>query len=203
MDDSQPGATTRLALLFEGGLGAAALAIGWLVGHSPLVGLGPETGAQQVAAIGWGLVATGPLLVALLVLERLPFAPLRRLQEMATAILLRMFRGASIGQLAVVALAAGFGEELLFRGLVQAGLSRWLMGMPGQVTAVLIAAVLFGVCHWLSATYAVLAMLAGVYFGALLAVTDNILAPITAHAVYDFLALVYLVEPTKMLGSKE
>jgi membrane protease YdiL (CAAX protease family) len=114
-----------------------------------------------------------------------------------------MFGGASFAQLAIVSLAAGFGEELLFRGLIQAGLSRWMGGLEGQITALVIASMLFGVCHWLNATYAALAVLAGAYFGGLLLLTDNILAPITAHAVYDFLALVHLVEPTKMLGSKE
>jgi membrane protease YdiL (CAAX protease family) len=117
--------------------------------------------------------------------------------------MLRMFGGASLWQLAVVALAAGVGEELLFRGLVQAGLERWLGGVEGRIAALAIASVLFGVCHWLNATYAALAVLAGAYFGGLLLLTENILAPITAHAAYDFLALVYLVDPAKMLGSME
>lgn len=202
MDDPQPTETTRLALLFEGGLGLAALGIGWLLGHSPWVGLPAVSAAQPIAAVGWGLVATGPLLVALLVLDRLPLAALRRLREMASAVILHMFGGASVMQLALVSLVAGFGEELLFRGLVQEGLSRWLGGWEGQLTALVLTSLFFGVCHWLSTTYAVLAALAGAYFGLVLLATQNILAPITAHAAYDFLALVYLVQPTKMLGSK-
>lgn len=203
MSDPSPAQTMRLALLFEGGLGIAALAIGWLLGQWPLVGVRFDAPAEQIAAIGWGLVATGPLLVALLVLDWLPVAALQKLRELAAGLILRMFAGASVWQLAVVALAAGIGEELLFRGLVQAGLSRWMGGLEGQIAAVAIAAVLFGICHWLSATYAVLAVLAGAYFGGLLLLTENILTPITAHAAYDFLALVYLIEPTKMLVSKE
>jgi membrane protease YdiL (CAAX protease family) len=32
----------------------------------------------------------------------------------------------------------------------------------------------------------------GVYLGGLLLLTDNLLAPIATHAVYDFVALIYL-----------
>lgn len=202
MEIPRPAETTRLALLFEGGLGLAALALGWLLNHSPLVGFAHEEAARHIAAVGWGLVATGPLLVALMIVDGLPLAALRRVREIASDAILRMFSGASVLQLAAVSLAAGFGEELLFRGLLQAGLSRWLTSPEGQLAAVLITSFLFGLCHWLNTTYAILAMLAGAYFGVLLLATNNILAPITAHATYDFLALVYLIQPTKMLGSK-
>jgi hypothetical protein len=109
-----------------------------------------------------------------------------------------MFGGASVAQLAAVAIAAGFGEELLFRGLVQAGISDFL----GVTIGLAVASVLFGVCHWLNTTYAILAMLAGAYFGLLLVATGNILTPIVAHAAYDFLALSYLVRPERLIGSK-
>jgi membrane protease YdiL (CAAX protease family) len=52
---------------------------------------------------------------------------------------------------------------------------------------------LFGLAHPMSTTYVVLATVVGVYLGGLLLVTDNLLAPIVAHAAYDFVALVYLV----------
>src|SRR6476660_3844746 len=108
MDRSNPARTTYIALLFEGGLGLTALAIGWLVGHSPLVGIGSEEGREQITAIGWGLVATGPLLVALLAIDRVPIGPLRNLHEMTAEVILQMFGGASLAQLAAVAIAAGF-----------------------------------------------------------------------------------------------
>ena len=205
MADPDSAGTTRIALLFEGGLGVGALAIGWLLGHSPLVGISGESeqARNQVAAIGWGLVATGPLLVALVVMERFPVGPLGRLREMTTRVILQMFGGATVAQLAVVSIAAGFGEELLFRGLVQAGLSRLFAGTTGLVVGLVAASVLFGVCHWLNTTYAILAMLAGAYFGLLLLLTGNILTPIVAHAAYDFLALIYLIHPQHLLGSEQ
>jgi len=203
MDSTDADRTTRLALAFEGALGISAMVIGWLVGHWPLVGVSfvDEEARRQVMAVGWGLVATGPLLVVLFLCERFPVGPLRQVQEMTAHVVLRMFGGATSGQLFVVALAAGIGEELLFRGLVQSGMARLLSDWPGQVTALVVASALFGICHWLNSTYAILAMLAGAYFGLLLILTGNVLTPITAHAVYDFLALVYLIRPQSLVGS--
>jgi membrane protease YdiL (CAAX protease family) len=204
MDPADTTRTIRIALLFEGGLGLLAIGIGWLVDQSPLVGISSEAAQlpTQVRAIGWGLVATGPLLLALLTIERFPIGPLRRLREMTTEVILRMFGGATVGQLAAVALAAGCGEELLFRGLVQAGVSSLFPGAVGLGVGLAVASALFGICHWLSGTYAVLAVLAGAYFGLLLILTGNILAPIMAHAAYDFLALVYLIKPHHLIGSE-
>src|SRR5439155_25435454 len=142
---------------------------------------------------------TGPLLVALMLLERVPIGPLRNLREMTSAVILRMFGGASIMQLAAVAVVAGLGEELLFRGLVQTGLSHFF----GLAVGITTASLLFGVCHWLNTTYAILAMLAGAYFGACLLATGNILTPVVAHAAYDFLALLYLVRPASLIASKK
>jgi membrane protease YdiL (CAAX protease family) len=104
-------------------------------------------------------------------------------------------------QLAIVSLAAGLGEELLFRGLVQAGLSNLIGGEYGPWIALAIAAALFGVCHWLNTTYAILATVAGLYFGLLLLWTGSLWTPIVAHAAYDFVALIYLVRPRHLVRS--
>jgi uncharacterized protein len=101
--------------------------------------------------------------------------------------------------LAIVAAAAGLGEELLFRGLAQEGLSRLVGGEYGDWVALAVASLLFGVCHWLNTTYAVLALLAGLYFGLLLMLTGSLWTPIVAHAAYDFIALVYLVQPKNLI----
>jgi membrane protease YdiL (CAAX protease family) len=203
MNQSPAARTTWVALLFEGALGVAALGVGWLLSHVPTVGMAGESGshASPLAAVGWGLVATLPMFAALLLLDWLPLAPLQRLQEIAHDLIAGMFAGASVLQLAIVSLAAGFGEELLFRGLVQAGLSGWIGGSYGPWIALLAASVAFGVCHWVNATYAFLAMLAGAWFGLLLVWTDSLWTPIVAHAAYDFVALIYLVRPNHLVRS--
>jgi CAAX protease family protein len=201
MESSDSARTTQIAVLFEGALAVVALVIGWLVDQWPMIGFSTtaDQAPQQVQAIGWGLVATGPLLVALVIMERVPWRPLCQLRELTSEVIMRMFAGASVLQLALVAAAAGVGEELLFRGLVQAGISRFL----GLSVGIAAASVIFGLCHWLNVTYAILAMLAGAYFGAWMVATGNILTPIVAHAAYDFLALVYLIRPEGLIGSKK
>jgi membrane protease YdiL (CAAX protease family) len=192
----------------EGGLGLLALLAGWLLGHWPAEGIDfsrwsslAEAGPQLQAA-GYGLIATGPLLLALWTIDRVPLAPLRSLRRIAEELLPQMFAGASVLQLAVVSLAAGVGEELLFRGLVQGGLSRLIGDPAGPWIALAVASLLFGVCHWLNTTYAVAAALAGLYFGLLFWLTGSLWTPLVAHAAYDFLALLYLVRPNHLLGSR-
>ena len=63
-----------------------------------------------------------------------------------------------------------------------------------ELRGLLAASVLFGLAHPITPAYAVLAAMIGVYLGWLwLAFDKNLLVPITAHALYDFLALIYLV----------
>ncbi|HEV3237849.1 MAG TPA: CPBP family intramembrane glutamic endopeptidase, partial [Gemmataceae bacterium] len=83
----------------------------------------------------------------------------------------------------------GIGEEMLFRGFTQAALATWL----GIWWALVLASVLFGLLHAITLTYAVLASLAGAYLGLVWIATDNLLAVIVAHALYDFVALTYLL----------
>jgi membrane protease YdiL (CAAX protease family) len=201
MSESKPGRMTLIALLFEGGLAAAAFAIGWFLGHWPAIGMqsGSEGAREQLEAIGWGLVATGPLVVALVIIDRFPLGPLARLRQLTEEVVLAMFSGASVVQLAAVSIVAGLSEELLFRGLVQAGLERLIGGPAAPWIALAVASVLFGVCHWLNTTYAILAVLAGAYFGLLLVLSGNLWTPIVAHAAYDLLALIHLVRPSHLV----
>ena len=191
-----------LALLVEGGLGLAALGIGWLIGYWPAIGIrfDSETAGEQLWAIGLGVLGTVPPLVALVVLDRVPLRSLEQVKEVATRVLDNMFPNPRWWQLALVAAAAGFGEELLFRGLLQGGLAHWISSLAGPWIALCIASLVFGVFHWLNTTYALLAAVAGLYFGWLLIATGSIWPPIVAHALYDFIALCWLLRPNQVVG---
>ena len=56
------------------------------------------------------------------------------------------------------------------------------------------ASLLFGIAHAITPAYLVLAALIGEYLGGLWLWTGNLLAPIIAHAGYDFIALWYLAK---------
>lgn len=184
-----------MAVAFEGGLGLLALLLGWLLGIWPIPGIERSGVAwgDQLPALAWGLAATGPMLLGFWLIDRFAWGPLAALKTDVERLVVPLFRDSSILDLALVALAAGVGEEVLFRGLVQHGLANWLAPPWGIWFALVVASVAFGCAHMLSATYAILAALIGLYLGLLLIWTGNLLAPAVAHGAYDFVALLYLV----------
>ena len=184
-----------VAFAFELLLALGALALGWLLGLSPWYHTASEPHSIESLSrdLLWGLAATAPA-VAVLLLEESPlWRSLTELKHQVSGMLDRLLCGSTHAQLFILALLAGLGEELLFRGLLQAGLARLLPAPFGIVGSLLIASILFGLCHYLSHTYFLLATLAGFYFGLLMIVSGSILPAILAHALYDFVALVYLL----------
>ena len=171
------------AVVFEGGLVLLALGLGWWMTPRP---------QDRIvwSAEGWaiGLAATLPLLVTFVISRRLPLKPFQDLKKLVEELLVRLFDGCTLPQLAMISLLAGLGEELLFRGLLQP----WLTEKAGLLIGLVSSSALFGLLHAITLTYAVLAALIGAYFGWLLIETDNLLPPIVAHALYDFLVLAYL-----------
>jgi membrane protease YdiL (CAAX protease family) len=92
-------------------------------------------------------------------------------------------------------LAAGIGEEMLFRGVLQSTLTDRLLGATAfaQPISIGITSVFFGLLHAVTPLYAILATLASVYFGwVYVALGDgNLLVPMVCHAVYDVGALLW------------
>ena len=94
----------------------------------------------------------------------------------------------------MISLAAGVGEELLFRG-VMLDAPRQLVNLPCSPWVELIGSgVLFGLAHAFSRTYFFLATLAGIYLGSLLIITESLIPAIITHSLYDFVVLVYLLK---------
>ena len=142
----------------------------------------------DAAGAGAGLVATLPMVALLLWCLRTPWGPMRRLVALVEERLGPPLGSASLGGILLLATLAGIGEELLFRGVIQV----WLADRFPLWLAVGGASLLFGVGHWLSASYAVLAAGIGAYLGVVFLLTGNLLAPIVAHAGYDVVALLVL-----------
>lgn len=184
-----------VAFAFELLLALGAVALGWLLGISPwYYTAGDPFSVESLSRdLLWGLAATAPA-VAVLLLEESPlWRSFTDLKHQVTGMLNRLLCGSTHTQLFVLALLAGLGEELLFRGLLQTGLARLLPAPFAIVGSLLIASIVFGLCHYLSHTYFLLATLAGFYFGLLMIVSGSILPAILAHALYDFVALAYLL----------
>jgi membrane protease YdiL (CAAX protease family) len=178
-----------LAVLFEGGLGVLALALGWLIGCPVWQKLHADARDGL-----WAVGATLPLLLIFLLFVNWPIGPLARIEAFAEEFIEPLFRPCTLFDLAVISLLAGLGEEMLFRGVLQDTLSHWLNPWLGLT----LASVLFGLLHLITPTYAVLATLMGAYLGWLYDRSGNLLVAVVAHTLYDFFALAYLVKgPTQ------
>jgi membrane protease YdiL (CAAX protease family) len=186
MDNDQPTRRdiVRMTVLFEGGLAILSCLLGWLTGFPPW-----ELFAWSAIDAGLGLVAAVPMLALLIVCARFPRGPFRRIEEVIDKVVRPRFGRCTVTELALIALAAGLGEELLFRGFLQDAVDRHF----GPVIAIGITAILFGLMHPITPTYAVLATLAGAYLGWAYLASGNLLVAVVAHAFYDFAALVYLL----------
>lgn len=182
-------ATLTIALAAEGGLAVLGLGLCWALGMPPPQVL-PANGSLG-ASLGWGAAATLPLLAMFWGLQRCVWRPIARLRRQARWMVRSLLGDARWPTVAAVALSAGLGEEILFRGALQPALSSWL----GTWAGVAGAAILFGMVHPMSVAYFVVATLCGLYLGVVTEATGELLPAIVAHAGYDFVALLALRKP--------
>jgi len=182
------GRFTAVAVGVELGALVLALALGRLTDTSVWSLLRPGV-RETILAIP----ATLPLLVGMWLVSRSAWPPFRRLVTEVEEHLLPLFAGCSWGQVALIAAAAGIGEEALFRGALLAAVSPPL-GVP---LALAVTSVVFGLVHLVTPTYAVLAGLVGAYLGWLAVATGGVWAPAVAHGLYDFVALAVLLRRSR------
>lgn len=198
--EQSPDEVYLTAVIFESMLAVVALFLGWALGpdpreHIPALELG--NGWPIASGILYGCLAAIPILLLIDGLRRLPWEPVRQLERLSDDSMIRTLLKLRPGELIVISLCAGIGEELLFRG--------WMLGwMAGaepthfEIGFALVASSLaFGLMHPITKFYVVLAALMGLYFGALLLWTENLLVPIAAHAAYDAVQLILTAREKK------
>ncbi|MEE4331565.1 MAG: CPBP family intramembrane glutamic endopeptidase [Wenzhouxiangella sp.] len=169
-------------LTVELGLGILAVALALIFGLAPW-----QEWHLSGSAVLLGVLATLPMALSLLLLDRVEWPWLSELERLVERVLVPWFRNMSAWGLLLVALSAGVCEELLFRGVIQA----WLDGIFGSVIAVVAGSLIFGLAHALNRAYFIVATVAGAYLGLLYLVTDNLLVPMLVHFLYDWFALRY------------
>lgn len=178
-----------IAASFEGSLALVAVALGWLLGQPPL-----ETFRWDPWDALWAVAATLPPLGLFWLCLKTPWEPIRTITRILDETLVPLFRDCTTMQLLAIAAMAGLGEEMVFRGVLQAAAAEEIGGAYGDGLGLLIASVLFGLLHPITPTYALLAGLIGLYLGWLWLATGNLLTPIIVHGLYDFVVLTYLVK---------
>ncbi len=183
-DDEPAGVSPNktFAILIGGTLlmGAAAYGLS-LIMNTPL---------GAVLTLDWGdmmlgLAATAPLALFLLWFMRSESAYIAAFRDSQIDFFAKIGFDFTWPRIVMMALAAGVCEELLFRGVFQTYADRF----TPTLAAIIGTNIIFGLLHWRTALYAVIAGTVGVYLGVLFWVTGNLAAPIVTHAVYDFIAL--------------
>jgi uncharacterized protein len=175
---------TVVAVAFEASLGVVGGAIAWWFG------IGFADRLRFSPAVAWrSALGLSPMLALLVVAMRSQWPPLARLRQQVEAFVRELFGGASVWELAAVSIAAGVGEELLFRGALQPLAERGL----GPTWGLIAVSLVFGAVHAASAMYFLLATAVGLYLGWLAQRYDDLVAPIVIHAAYDWAALVILL----------
>ena len=183
----------KMTLSLVGGQAALiplAVAAGFVL-RTPNLGFGPGI-SFDTAALTTGVLYVIPLGIIAVVLEFVEkYVPaLQAVSEATQRSVMALLGGTFKPGLAVlisVALGcvAGFGEEMLFRGILQYEIAQRF----GTALALGATSVVFGLLHAFTPLYAVMATMASVYFGYLYQMSGNLAVPIITHAVYDLGAL--------------
>lgn len=169
----------------EGSLLLSAFFLGWLMDFSPTQDL-----SWTWEDLGFGLLATLPMLLIMLAVLLFPGSGIRQIREFMRDTLGPLLSRCRIIDLLLLAILAGLCEEVLFRGFLFAYVRQFNQGL-----AVIVCNLAFGLAHLVTPLYALLATMAGLYLTALVAVdpSPNLLVPVTAHASYDFVAFLVIV----------
>lgn len=173
----EPRGLVGLALGVQAGLAVLALGAARVLDLALPVGrpgdvLAGLAAAAALALANWWVIRHAPAVW-----------PVTSVRHVYRVLIVPLFARIGARAAVIVGLAAGVGEELLFRGVLQP-----LVGLP-------LASLLFGAAHVAGREmvgFGVWAACMGAVLGALMAGTGGLLAPVVAHGVYDALALTYI-----------
>jgi membrane protease YdiL (CAAX protease family) len=178
------------ALLFQGGIGVLGLIFIWLL--SIPVHTGELSWFENAAGGILGAIGTyGVLLLLTHIPGLFPEDMERQMRGLH-----RFASGFGWPVLITLSIFAGVGEELLFRGAVQG----WLAESVGDLAAIIIASLLFGLVHFISFAYFLVAAGLGLLLGSIYTVSESIVLVMIWHTVYDVIALFCLVRFPQWFG---
>lgn len=167
-----------VTLLGEGGLLLSALLWSWLSGLTLRLG-------DPFESLLLGLFAAG--VMGFINVRMLSctgaWSFVKSLRRLYGTLLVPMFSKIRYRDVVLISVAAGIGEELLFRGVIQ------------PTIGLIPASVIFGIAHFGGrgmVMFGIWAGLMGLIFGWLAVTSDGLLASVVAHAGYDAIALTYI-----------
>lgn len=184
------GISPNAALLFQGGIGVIGL-VAILLFSIPVLLVGPGV----LPSLFYGALGAIVTYATLLLLTQVPGLFPENMERQMQG-LYNFASSYSPAVLIVLSLLAGVGEELLFRGAIQG----WLMAKTDPVAGVLAASVLFGLVHYVSFTYFLVATGLGLILGAAYLFSESLALVMIWHALYDMIALFCLLRFPSWFG---
>ena len=175
----------NLIILIEALVLILATAWSWLAKIELLTVFSKVDPLQMAAGLGTGFllsltsIATARLALAL----RDKFKFFDIYLELINDVMAPVFSKFLFRDIVLIALASGFCEEVFYRGVLQ------------NQFGILIASIVFGLCHFAGKRYlfyAIWAALAGALFGYMIILTGSLWPPILAHITNNFVSLTYL-----------
>lgn len=161
--------------------GALLLTALWLAGAEPLgLALTPT-----LVDSGIGLVAGGAVSAAIWRVMVAPRAWQQRFRHDLIVVGRLIASRLTVVDIVFISMAAGLGEELLFRAALMDGLSTRL----DPWSALLLTSALFGLLHPVSPVYIAYAAGVGAVLGILTMAVGGVWAAVVAHAVIDCVGL--------------
>ena len=182
MTGTRPTAGELLVLALAGESFLVLLAVGWTRYRGLPLDAGSGPWVSNVVA---GLAAAAAFAVVnhWLLCHAPAVRAVRAVRRVYRDILKPVFSEIGVREVVAIALAAGIGEELLFRGALQPEIG------------LLPASLVFGALHMGgrgTLAFGCWVAVMGAALGWLAAATGGLLAPVVAHAVYDAAALVHI-----------
>jgi len=177
----------KTACYFEGSLILVAIVLGWVAGIDPF-----ENIYLSEKAVLYGLFGTLPLLLIFFALEYMSIPSVLKIRQVLFETLGPSMHKYKWADFFVLAVIAGFSEEVLFRGLIQP----WMENSWGMTAGLVTSNLLFGLVHAMTPLYFILATAVGIYLGMFLDYGGerNLLTPIVIHSLYDFFAFMVIIK---------
>lgn len=171
----------RLATVLELGVIIIAFVLGSVFSIDPFAHL-----TYDLTAILWGVWGTVPLYWLLTASYKTRIVGCRDIQKWLVDTFGPFLSACTPLERWYLGFLAGISEETLFRGVLQP----WLEQDWGSWGALIFSNMVFGLLHWVTPLYGLLAGLTGTYLGISLDVSGerNLLTPILIHALYDVIA---------------
>jgi len=134
-----------------------------------------------------GVIATLPMVIFLWWFSNTKIPSVAQFRDSQIEFFARLDFEFTPSRIILMAFGAGVSEELLFRGVFQTGLDRFLPVMA----AIFLSNIIFGLLHMRTVLYAIIAGCVGLYLGVIYALNGNLMAPIVTHMLYDAIAFEY------------